>query len=142
MFESGAEALVNPVNCVGVMGKGLALEFRRLFPENYLKYKDDCAFGNYRPGLVGFYEYREGRPRYILNVATKDHWRQASQLVDIQRGLAVLDIYIQVFHITSAAIPALGCGLGGLKWARVRPEIERALEHLDDVSIYVYQPKE
>ena len=137
LFESGAEALVNPVNCVGVAGRGLALEFKKRWPEVYECYRQDCERGWLRPGKLSVH-YAEVA---IIGFPTKRRWRDASRLDDIQTGLPVLAAYLKSYAVRSVAIPALGCGLGGLAWADVRPLIVEALGGLD-CDVMLYGPQE
>lgn len=140
IFFASTEALVNPVNCVGVMGKGLALQFKKLWPSNYDAYKLACERGDIGIGKVFAYETGHHNVRFIINFATKNHWKNQSSLVDIEAGLADLVNKVRDLSITSIAIPALGCGLGGLKWDDVRPLIEAAFASLPDVRVMLYQP--
>lgn len=122
IFESGCDALVNPVNCVGVAGKGLALAFKERFPLAYEAYKADCASGRLRIGTCTVHETDAASPRYIVNFPTKAHWRDRSRLQDINEGLDSLVNIVKDRQIQSLAVPALGCGLGGLGWKEaVRP---------------------
>lgn len=135
LFESGAEALVNPVNCVGVAGKGLALEFRKRWPEIYVFYREDCQSGWLRPGRLSIQYGNDGQ--IVVEFPTKRHWRDASEIVDVQAGLEALERYLREHKLASVAVPALGCGLGGLDWVDVRPLIVEALGGLDcDVMLY------
>lgn len=125
LLDAEAEALVNPVNCVGIMGKGLALQFRRAFPENFRAYAEACRQGRVRLGeLFVFSLPGTAQPRFLVNLPTKAHWRDGSQLEDLARGLEALRIWILVSAVRTIAVPALGCGLGGLRWEQVRPLIE------------------
>ena len=118
IFAAHVEALTNPVNCVGVMGKGLALEFKRRYPTNFAAYARACTSGVLRPGQpVIFDPGVDMLPRYIVNSPTKRHWRDPSRLDDIEAGLATLVSQIERLSIGSIAILPLGCGLGGLDWA-------------------------
>lgn len=126
ILKAGAEALVNPVNCVGVMGKGLALQFKQAFPLNYMAYLAACKSGAVVPGRVFVFTNQTGNPLYIMNFPTKRHWADKSRLGDIRVGLVALEQEVQRLRIQSIAIPPLGCGLGGLTWASVRPLIEDA----------------
>jgi O-acetyl-ADP-ribose deacetylase (regulator of RNase III) len=141
LLQSDAEAIVNTVNCVGVMGQGIALQFKKQFPENYKYYESACKRGNVIPGKMLVYE-QNGliNPRLIINFPTKRHWRGASRLEDIEQGLVNLTCIIQQYNIKSIAIPPLGCGLGGLNWDEVKTRIEAALAQLSDVEIIVYEP--
>ncbi len=139
LLESQADALVNTVNTVGVMGKGVALMFKEAFKANFLEYQAACKRGEVQVGRM-FVTERLGRPRWIVNFPTKKHWRHRSQLAWIQDGLKDLRRFIENHPISSIALPPLGCGSGGLDWNRVRLEIERALHDLDGVDIVVYEP--
>lgn len=136
-----AEALVNTVNCVGAMGRGVALQFKKAFPANFAAYKTACKRGEVRPGRM--FVYNTGQltnPRFIINFPTKRHWRGRSRLEDIAAGLEALANTVRERHIRSIAIPPLGSGLGGLPWSEVRPRIEAALRGLSEVSIVVFEP--
>jgi O-acetyl-ADP-ribose deacetylase (regulator of RNase III) len=137
LFDSPAEALVNTVNCVGVMGKGIAYQFRRAFPATYADYQQRCMRGEIRPGQVT--SFRE-KNRLIVNFPTKRHWRSLSRLEDIEAGLQALRKLIETEGIRHIVLPPLGCGNGGLSWNDVRPAIERHLGDLADVRINVYEP--
>ncbi|GIW55011.1 MAG: hypothetical protein KatS3mg082_1415 [Nitrospiraceae bacterium] len=141
IFSESVEAIVNPVNCVGVMGNGLALQFRTVWPENFRAYSADCARGEVRPGRMFVVEVSEtSLPRYIINFPTKRHWRDRSRIEDIEAGLAALVDTIRCLGIASVAVPALGAGLGGLDWPDVRDRIERAMTPLLDVRVVVFEP--
>jgi O-acetyl-ADP-ribose deacetylase (regulator of RNase III) len=141
LFDSEAEALVNTVNCVGVMGRGLALQFKQNYPENFKAYENACKFGEIVPGKMFVFEVGSlCNPKYIINFPTKRHWRGASRIEDIETGLHDLVDVIKKMNIASVAIPPLGAGLGGLDWNLVKSKIEAVLSHLDSVSITVYQP--
>ena len=141
LLEAPAEALVNTVNTVGVMGKGIALMFKEAFPENFRAYEDACKHEEVRVGRMFVTETSslEG-PRWIINFPTKKHWRQSSKLEWIVEGLDDLRRVIQDRNIRSIALPPLGAGNGGLDWSEVRPEVQRALGDLQDVDILVYEP--
>lgn len=144
IFESGAEALVCPVNCVGVMGAGLAKEFKRRYPLMFQEYKDWCDTGLMEIGYGEmFCEGLLSNPnfRYIYGFPTKGHWKEKSTLEIISSGLPRLVEFLRDFKYTSIAIPALGCGLGGLEWNDVRPMIEDAFKDLPDVRVMLYPPK-
>ena len=136
------DAIVNTVNCVGVMGRGIALQFKNAFPSNYEKYRTACDKGEVVPGKM-FITERSALtgPCYIVNFPTKRHWRGKSRIEDIESGLAALKDDIQTYGISSIAIPPLGAGLGGLHWADVRNRIEEALGDLD-TDIVVYNPSQ
>lgn len=142
LFAEDVEALVNAVNCVGVMGRGVALQFKRTFPENFKAYAEHCKRREMRPGRVFVFETaNHDNPRYIINFPTKRHWRDKSRLEDIESGLKSLVRAIEQRRIRSTALPALGCGLGGLDWAReVRPMLAASLSQLPDVRIVVFEP--
>lgn len=141
IVTADVEALVNTVNCVGVMGRGIALQFRKAFPENFEAYKAMCDRGELRPGKLFVYTQDQlTNPRYIINFATKDHWKGQSRLDYIDSGLKDLVQEVQRRGIRSIAIPPLGCGLGGLRWSDVRPRIERAFSALPDVRVLLYEP--
>ena len=142
ILSSDVEALVNTVNCVGVMGRGIALQFRKAFPRNYETYKAVCDRKQLHPGMVLTHELNQlhNHPRYIINFPTKRHWKGNSRIADIASGLEALVAEIRQRNIRSIAIPALGCGLGGLNWSEVRPMIERALSALPDVRVFLYEP--
>jgi O-acetyl-ADP-ribose deacetylase (regulator of RNase III) len=140
LLDADAEALVNPVNTVGVMGKGLALQFRQAYPENFRAYQFASARHVVRLGRMFVHETGLPHPRFIINFPTKGHWRDASRLADIKMGLDDLRLVIGVREIRSVAVPALGCGLGGLDWDEVLPLITGALGDLPDVQVLVYPP--
>lgn len=142
-----ATALVNTVNCVGVAGKGVALAFRIAFPENFSAYREACRKGQVHPGNLFITEgarrwtlpgiFREPAPRFIVNFPTKRHWRDDSRIEDIVSGLLALNTWISDVRCPSIAIPALGCGNGGLRWADVWPIMENILrDQTADVHIF------
>lgn len=142
IFQADAEALVNAVNCVGIMGRGIALQFREAFPENYKAYKALCDRKQLRPGMIFTHDLnRRQNPRYIINFPTKRHWKGKSRIEDIESGLGALVEEVRNRHIQTVAVPALGCGLGGLEWSDVRPMIEKALGRLPTVHVLLYEPK-
>ena len=136
LLESDAEALVNTVNSVGVMGKGLALQFKRSFPLMHCQYQRACRKAMVQIGRMWVFdtEYKT-----IINFPTKKHWRDPSQLQWIQLGLYDLVLSVYIRGIESVAIPPLGCGNGGLDWDVVRPLIAKAFEPLPDVKVFVYE---
>lgn len=136
-----AEALVNPVNCVGIMGRGLALQFKTAFPANFTAYETACAREEVRPGrMFVFATGYPSNPKYLVNFPTKRHWRDQSRIEDIEDGLRALVEEIEDRGIRSIAVPPLGCGLGGLDWRAVRPRIEAAMRPLDHVRVIVFDP--
>lgn len=142
LLDAEVEALVNTVNTVGVMGKGIALMFKEAFPENYKSYQDACKEKAVHIGRVFATERRDvmGGPKWIINFPTKEHWRAPSRIEWIEAGLGDLRTFIERNAIRSIALPPLGSGNGGLDWKEVRPVIVRALEPLKQVSIIVYEP--
>jgi O-acetyl-ADP-ribose deacetylase (regulator of RNase III) len=141
ILHADAEALVNTVNCVGIMGRGIALQFRKEFPENYQTYKAVCDRGELRPGKMLVFNLNHlGNPRYVINFPTKRHWKGKSRIEDIQVGLEALIEEVRQRGITSIAIPPLGCGLGGMNWNQVRSLIEKAFRALPNVRVLVYEP--
>jgi len=142
ILQADAEAIVNTVNCVGVMGRGIALQFRRAYPENYQAYKEVCDRKQLRPGMMLVFNLdRLHNPRYIINFPTKRHWKGKSRMEDIEAGLKALVEEVRKRDIHSIAIPPLGCGLGGLRWEEVRPKIEAAFRALPDLRVMLYEPK-
>ena len=121
IFAQPADAIVNPVNCVGVMGRGLALQFKRRYPDAFLAYRRACAERRVRPGRMFMFETGCDRPRWIVHFPTKRHWRDRSTIGDIEAGLRDLAAAVERHGIRSIAIPPLGCGLGGLDWRAVHP---------------------
>ena len=143
ILKEETEALVNTVNCVGIMGRGIALQFKKRFPDNFKTYAAACKREEVQPGKMFVFDTGEKliNPRYIINFPTKRHWRGASRIADIESGLDALAAEIRRHKIQSLAIPPLGSGLGGLDWSQVRPLIETALQSLDDVQVIVYEPQ-
>lgn len=141
LLEAPAEALVNTVNEVGVMGKGIALMVRESFPANTRAYLAACKAGEVQVGkMLATRERDLTGERWIINFPTKKHWRHPSKLEWIREGLKDLARIIREHGIRSVALPPLGCGNGGLEWSQVRREIEAALAELDDVEFIVYEP--
>lgn len=139
IFKSGCQALVNPVNCKGVMGAGLAKQFQHLYPEIYPAYYEACRSGKLVPGVILPTKTRTQIPEWILNFPTKDHWKGPSRLEWIEQGLIELVKVVNSLSIDLVAVPALGCGLGGLEW----PKIYKLMyDHLSspDVKYFVYPP--
>src|SRR5437870_2689881 len=141
LLDARVDAVVNTVNTVGVMGKGIALMFKERFPENFSAYETACKAGEVQVGrmFVQAGVELDGR-RWIINFPTKKHWRQPTQLAWIDSGLADLKAVIRERGIKSIALPPLGCGNGGLDWNDVRPRIEATLGELKDVEIVVFEP--
>jgi O-acetyl-ADP-ribose deacetylase (regulator of RNase III) len=142
ILASDAEALVNTVNCVGIMGRGIALQFKNAFPDNYKAYAKACDLEQVQPGRMFVFENnRLHEPKYIINFPTKRHWKGKSRMGDIETGLAALANEIAERKIRSIAVPPLGSGLGGLNWTEVRLRIEKALGDIPDLRVVVYEPK-
>ena len=141
IFAEDVEALVNSVNCMGIMGRGVALQFKRAFPENFKAYADACKRKEVQPGRMFVFETGQlTSPRYIINFPTKRDWRGKSRIEDIESGLKSLVQVIRERNIRSIAIPPLGSGLGGLEWSSVRPRIEAVLQELDDLEVVIFEP--
>lgn len=137
MFMLPFDILINPVNCVGVMGSGLALEFKRRYPQMFSAYKYECLMGKLKPGKLYIWETPQCR---IINLPTKNHWRDPSTYTYIKDGLKALREYLMRQGYVTVAIPALGCGLGGLEWPKVYDLI---VLYLADISakISVFGPR-
>ena len=141
LLAERAETLVNAVNCAGVMGRGIALQFKHAFPENFKAYARACRQRKVRPGRMFVFELKQtAGPRYIINFPTKRHWRGKSRMADIDAGLRALTEEIRSRGIRSVALPPLGCGLGGLDWPEVRERIQAVSENLPEVRITVFEP--
>lgn len=141
IFNTTCRAVVNPVNCNGVAGKGLAFEFRQRYPDNHEVYKVACKSGYLRIGVVLPFTTPEGL--IIYNFPTKLNWWQSSELLFIKEGLQSLIDLLDYSNVSSIAIPALGCGLGGLDWLTVRSEIinkftaeSSRLKHFHRLELY------
>ena len=142
LLAEKADALVNAVNCVGNMGAGIALQFKKAWPENFRAYAAACRDGEVQPGRMFVFETRQlAPPRYIINFPTKRHWRSNSRLEDIDAGLGALAAEIRRLDLHSVAVPRLGAGLGGLPWNEVRGRIERTLGALPDLRVVVFEPR-
>lgn len=139
VLESQAQTLVNTVNCVGVMGKGIALEFKKRFPDMFKDYSERCRRGEVELGRP--YLYKRVIPPWVLNFPTKDHWRSVARIQDIVRGLKYLFEHYQEWGITSLAVPPLGCGYGQLEWRIVGRTLYRYLSQLD-IPVELYAPYE
>jgi O-acetyl-ADP-ribose deacetylase (regulator of RNase III) len=141
IFSADVGALVNTVNCVGVMGRGIALQFKNNFPANFKAYAAACARDEVQPGKMFVFETGTlTNPEFIINFPTKRHWRGKSRMEDIDAGLKALVEEIRNRGIRSIAIPPLGSGLGGLDWANVRPRIEDALRGFNNLTVIVFEP--
>jgi O-acetyl-ADP-ribose deacetylase (regulator of RNase III) len=140
ILQAGAEALVNTVNCVGIMGRGIALQFKNAYPKNFKAYEVACKRNEVQPGKMFVVETGMMSPKLIINFPTKRHWRGKSRMEDVESGLEALVQEIHTRNIRSIAIPPLGAGLGGLEWQDVRTRIERALRDLQNVDVVVYEP--
>ncbi len=141
ILTADAEALVNTVNCVGIMGRGIALQFKKAFPDNFKAYEVACKAGQVRPGKMFVHDLnRLYNPRFIINFPTKRHWKSNSRLEDIQTGLTDLVAIVQQLQIRAIAIPPLGCGLGGLNWEEVKPLITEAFQTLPEVNVLLFEP--
>jgi O-acetyl-ADP-ribose deacetylase (regulator of RNase III) len=136
LFDSPAQVLTNTVNTVGVMGKGIALEFKHRFPKMFEDYFRRCT--NKKVNLGQPYLWEDDRSQ-VLNFPTKSHWKKSSQLKDIETGLKYLADHYQEMGIASIAMPPLGCGNGGLDWKNVRPLVEKYLGSIPDLEVFVYE---
>jgi O-acetyl-ADP-ribose deacetylase (regulator of RNase III) len=141
LLTAQVDALVNTVNTVGVMGKGLALQFKNAFPENFASYERACKAGEVVTGRMHVVR-RLAAPRFIINFPTKQHWRQPSKLEYVRDGLRDLGTQIRTLGIASIAVPPLGCGNGGLDWDDVKPLILDAFVGLPDVRVILFEPAE
>lgn len=142
LLQADTEALVNTVNCVGVMGKGIALQFKQAFPDNFRQYQLACRAGEVQPGRM--FVVATGslfNPKHIINFPTKRHWKGKSRIEDIEIGLKALIQEVKQLGIRSIAVPPLGCGNGGLDWSQVKPLIESAFTELPDVLVLLYPPQ-
>ena len=141
ILRDESEAIVNTVNCVGVMGRGIALQFRNAYPENFKAYASACKRGEVQPGKMFVHQTGElTGPCYIINFPTKRHWRGKSRMEDIDAGLKALVEVLREKKISSIALPPLGSGLGGLDWSEVRTRIVAVLGEVDDVKVTIYEP--
>lgn len=141
LLASGAAVLVNPVNCVGVMGAGLARRFAGLWPEMLADYRTACRRGTLRPG--GIHTHRVAEARWVANLPTKDHWRDPARIEWVDSGLVALAGFLASGQHRSVAVPALGCGLGGLSWEQVEPLVRSRLAELSEAGVVVelYPPR-
>ena len=143
LLVAPVDALVNTVNIKGIMGKGLALQFKQAFPAMFRDYEKACKAGEVQLGKMHVFALGglAGGPLWIINFPTKGHWRERSRLTDIETGLEDLVNTILRLGIRSIAIPPLGCGNGGLNWADVRPRIEATFTNLPDVNVLLFEPE-
>ena len=143
LLHADVEALINTVNCVGVMGKGIALQFKQAYPENFKFYEQACKAKEVKVGqMLTFATKQFVNPKYIINFPTKDHWKGKSKIEYIERGLQDLVQVIKEFNISSIAVPPLGCGNGGLNWATVKPLIELAFAQFPELQVQLFEPQE
>jgi len=140
LLATNAEALVNTVNTVGVMGKGIALQFKQAFPDNYAAYEAACKRDEVQVGKMFVFHRSVNNPRIIINFPTKKHWKGKSKIEDIKSGLRALIEVVKEECIHSIAVPPLGCGNGGLDWEEVRPLIEQSFAKLPDVKVQLFHP--
>lgn len=138
IFSSKCEVYVNPVNCIGIMGKGLVLQFRYKFPENYIRYKEYCDINGLYPGNIFVTRTNLVYPKFIFNFPTKRRWEEKSELMFIENGMSDLELKILKNGIKSIAFPKLGCGSGGLDWNKVYPIILRELTRFSNLSVEIY----
>jgi O-acetyl-ADP-ribose deacetylase (regulator of RNase III) len=139
LLLADVDALVNTVNTVGVMGKGLALQFKKAFPDAFTSYEQACARGELAIGQMHVVP-RAAAPRFIINFPTKQHWKNPSKIEYVESGLRALVELVRKLELRSIALPPLGCGNGGLLWSDVRPRIERAFAELPDVRVMIFEP--
>lgn len=138
ILKSTTEAIVNPVNCEGIMGKGLAYQVRNMYPKTYREYKIACKEERLQ---IGKMHWTKENNKIIINFPTKNKWREKSRISYITEGLVSLRYLVKELNITSIAVPPLGCGLGGLNWSQVSQILTNFLEPIsDNVTIYIYQP--
>lgn len=142
ILKDEADAIVNTVNCVGVMGKGLALQFKKAYPDNFIKYKSACNKGLVNPGKMFITQHLDlVSTQWVINFPTKKHWKGNSKVDYIEQGLIDLVEQIKELNIKSIAIPPLGAGLGGLDWNIVKDKIVESFRDIDNIEVTVYEPK-
>jgi O-acetyl-ADP-ribose deacetylase (regulator of RNase III) len=139
LITAKVDALINPVNTEGVMGKGLALQFKKAFPDVFVEYASACRRGEVVIGRMHVVQ-RSAAPRFVINFPTKQQWRNPSKLEYVDAGLVDLIAHIHHLGIESIAIPPLGCGLGGLDWTDVKPRLVQAFASLPDVRVVLFEP--
>lgn len=137
ILKSDAQTLINTVNCMGIMGKGIAEEFKKQFPRMFSEYKEKCVQGLVKPGVP--YLYKQLLPPWIINFPTKDHWRSVSKIQDIENGLQIIVERYKDWGIQSLAVPPLGCGNGQLLWEDVGPLIYKYMRQLH-IPVELYAP--
>lgn len=142
LLNADVDALVNTVNTEGVMGKGIALQFKQAYPAMFRAYEAACKAREVQLGQVHIYDLGGlvGGPRWIINFPTKGHWKSKSRIEDIAKGLQDLTAKVRELGIRSIAVPPLGCGYGGLDWADVEPLIVDAFRDLPEVDVKLYPP--
>jgi O-acetyl-ADP-ribose deacetylase (regulator of RNase III) len=141
LFDAPVQAVLNPVNTEGAMGAGLALEFRGRYPKMYDEYRDVCMRRMLDIGTLHWWHTGEAQPKFVVNFPTKRRWREPSRLEWIDAGLETLRAQVEARDVESLAIPALGCGLGGLQWDKVRAKIFKQFRSLVTVEVRLYPPK-
>lgn len=142
LLNDSSDALVNTVNTVGVMGKGIALQFKQAYPKMFQEYVKSHKIGKLEIGRMHVYQLDElVGPKYIINFPTKQHWREPSKLEYIEKGLSDLVKIVDELNLQTIALPPLGCGNGGLQWAQVQPLIEKAFEN-SSVVVHLYNAQE
>ncbi len=141
MFDRIVDVRINTVNCVGVMGIGVALAFKQMYPDMFLDYKKACADGLVRPGALHVWKTPGETPCTIVNFPTKRHWRQPSEYEDVEIGLHTLRQFLLPLGHVQVTLPALGCGHGGLDWERVKRRIVDNLSDID-AEIWCYSPQD
>lgn len=139
ILQSKDEAVVNPVNCIGVMGAGLAKQFREKYPHMFLAYKSVCDKGHLQIGDLFVYNTDLAAPKLIINMPTKIHWKYPSKMLYIEEGLWALRCYIANHNVLSVSIPKIGTGLGGLDWVEVKQILELTLYDMTFCEVNVYE---
>ena len=143
ILKDKSEAIINTVNCVGVMGRGIAFQFKQIYPDNFKEYKRACDKGEVQLGKMFVYSLETlFNPKYIINFPTKNHWKEKSNIKYIESGLIALKDIIKKYKIKSIAIPPLGCGLGGLYWNEVKTLIKTTFSDIKDVDFIIYEPSD
>ncbi len=141
ILDAACHAIVNPVNCVGVAGKGLALQIKNKYPNWFRFYREACLSKEYAPGILHVYETREPDIKYIIDFPTKKHWKNPSELDWIYQGLLEFNTVLALYpEIKSIAMPPIGCGNGGLSWNLVKPLILHNLDQFD-IELHLWEPR-